>query len=85
MVVKMFFGAGSIDDVNVLRKAGVKCILISYFYFKKHNDIPFDGDIMIDSGAFSKNAAVELASKFDGLREPVSAEDILGELSKIRL
>ena len=38
-----------------------------------------------DSGAFSKSAAVELASKFNGLREPVGAAEILGELSKIRI
>lgn len=40
---------------------------------------------LIDSGSFSKSAAVELASKFNGLREPVGAGDILGELKKIHL
>ena len=40
---------------------------------------------LLDTGAFSKSAAVELASKFDGLREPVSAAEILGELRKIQI
>jgi len=38
---------------------------------------------LIDSGAFSRSAAVELSSKFNGLKDPKSAADILGELSKI--
>jgi HK97 family phage prohead protease len=41
--------------------------------------------VLIDSGAFSKKAAMELASKFNGLREPTTNMEILGELSKIRL
>lgn len=40
---------------------------------------------LIDSGAFSRSAAVELASKFNGLKEPVSASDILSELKLIRI
>ena len=38
-----------------------------------------------DSGAFSKSAAVELASKFNGLRDPASATDIMKELGKIQI
>lgn len=40
---------------------------------------------LIDSGAFSKKAAMELASKFNGLRDHVSATEIFGELKKIRI
>jgi len=40
---------------------------------------------LIDSGAFSRNAAVELASKFNGLRDPESAGSILKELGRINL
>ena len=39
---------------------------------------------LIDSGAFSRGAAVELSSKFNGLKDPESAADILRELSKIK-
>jgi len=38
---------------------------------------------LIDSGAFSRGAAMELTSKFHGLRVPKSTKDILVELSKI--
>ena len=40
---------------------------------------------LTDSGSFSRSAAVELASKFNGLREPVGAGEILRELNKIQL
>ncbi len=40
---------------------------------------------LVDSGAFSKSAAIELASKFDGLQDPVSSADIIEELNKIHL
>jgi HK97 family phage prohead protease len=38
-----------------------------------------------DSGAFSKSAAIELASKFDGLRDPDSAIAILKQLQRIQI
>jgi HK97 family phage prohead protease len=38
-----------------------------------------------DSGAFSKSAAVELAGKFNGLKNPESAADILKVLDRIRI
>jgi hypothetical protein len=38
-----------------------------------------------DSGAFSKSAAVELAGKFIGLKNPESAADILKVLDRIRI
>jgi HK97 family phage prohead protease len=40
---------------------------------------------LIDSGAFSRNAAVELAGKFNGLKDPESAEGILKVLQKITI
>lgn len=41
--------------------------------------------VLVDSGAFSKKAAKELSSKFNGLREPVSATEILRGLKEIRI
>lgn len=40
---------------------------------------------LIDSGAFSKSAAKELSSKFNGLRDPASAGSILRELKRIQI
>ncbi len=40
---------------------------------------------LIDSGAFSKKAAMELASKFNGLRDHVSGETILKALRTINI
>jgi len=40
---------------------------------------------LTDTGAFSRSAAVELASKFNGLREPESASDILKALKGIMI
>ncbi len=40
---------------------------------------------LIDSGAFSKGAAKDLASRFNGLRDPASAGTILRELRKIQI
>lgn len=40
---------------------------------------------LLDSGAFSRSASVELASKFNGLKDPASATDIMKELGRIRI
>ncbi len=41
--------------------------------------------VLIDTGSFSKKAAKELSSKFNGLREPVSASEIIKGLQEIRI